>query len=143
MNWIKEIQHDISGIRSTVLDLKKFGLTVGGVFLFLGICGMLLLWWREAVSFVLIGLGVLLIVGGFLFAEHLRTIHRYWMGGAIVLGAIVSRVILFIVFYSVLLLISVIAKISGKQFSPRYKSKDESYWIFRNKKESVNYERMS
>ncbi|MFA6457488.1 MAG: hypothetical protein WCW40_11760, partial [Bacteroidota bacterium] len=86
MNWIEEIRHDISNLPSSDRILKKFGLTVGGVFLLFGVGGWKLMWWGETVSYSMISAGVLLVVGGFFFAGHLRTLHRYWMGFAIILG---------------------------------------------------------
>ena len=81
----------------TPRELRRFGLTVGGVFLLLG--G--LSWWRGHVwpPRVLWTLGTLLVVPGLLFPAVLGPVERGWMRMAEALAWFNTRVILGTLFY--------------------------------------------
>jgi uncharacterized Tic20 family protein len=71
-------------------------------------------------------------------------IHRYWMGFALIMGSIVSRIFLFISFYFILTPLAGTAKVFDKRFFLLYREKKRSsYWIDRENKKVINYERMS
>lgn len=144
MNWINEVRHDISLIQSTPQELKKFGLTIGGILLLL--CGIAFYWnWFSNTLLITLGiLGIFLLVSGLLVPKFLRIIHYWWMGFAVILGSIVSRIILFFVFFSIVTFISITARIFGKKFYIAHKDEQRStYWIQRDPKKPINYERMS
>lgn len=143
MSWINEIQHDISTIQSTPIDLKKFGLTIGGVFILLSIAAFAKNWWSNSIIIGTGVVGVYLCISGIFIPKTLRMIHRWWMSFAIILGSFVSRIILFVVFFSVVTIISLAAKIFGKKFYTGYDKKQSSYWIHRDPNKTINYERMS
>ena len=66
------------------------------------------------------------------------------MGLAIVLGFVMSRVILVVLFYLVLTPVSFVAKIFGKKFMPfKYDKSATSYWEKRSvyQKKQIDYER--
>jgi hypothetical protein len=81
-------------------ELRRFGLTVGGVFLLLGT----LSWLRgHAVAPRVLWLaGVLLVTPALVAPGILGPVQRGWMRGAKVLGEFNGRVILTIVFYVIL-----------------------------------------
>jgi hypothetical protein len=81
-------------------ELRRFGLTVGGMFLLLGLAS----WWRGHVlpPRVFWTLGVLLVVPGLLVPTALGPVQRGWMRAAAVLGEVNTRIILTVFFYLVI-----------------------------------------
>lgn len=144
MNWIEELRYDISKIKSSPKDLKKFGITIGGILLFISAIAFWKHWWNIIIiSFFGIS-GVILIVEGLYFSKKLKVIHHYWMSLAIFLGSIISRFFLSILFFIILTPIALLAKIFGKNFLLRYRDTScLTYWIQREKNKQMNYERMS
>ncbi|HAP35771.1 MAG TPA: hypothetical protein DCQ28_07450 [Bacteroidetes bacterium] len=144
MSWIKEVRHDISTIQSTSNDLKKFGLTIGGLLMVLSVAAFWKGWWGTTAIFIVSSLGTFLVISGMFFSDVLRGIHRWWMGFAIILGSVVSRIILFIIFFTIVSFISIAARIFGKKFDITYNdSQRSSYWIQRDQHKPINYEKMS
>jgi 4-amino-4-deoxy-L-arabinose transferase-like glycosyltransferase len=80
-------------------ELRRFGLTVGGMFLLLGLVS----WWRGHVlpPRVFWTLGVLLVVPGLLAPAILGPVQRAWMRGGAMLGEVNSRILLTVFFYLV------------------------------------------
>ena len=134
MSLIEEIKN----IKSSKKDLRKFGITVGSVLVVLAI----VFYFLDRSYFIYFGAaGLVLIIMGFISPVILKPLNKVWMGLAIVLGWLSSRVILIVVFYLVLTPISLIAKISGKKFLDlKYKSEKDSYWI---KREIIKPDRSS
>lgn len=143
MSLIKDVSNEIKALDISAKSIKKFGLVVGGVF---AVLGVLLIWkdvWQST-RIVFLVVGVLLFVGGLARSksEEMKIVYRLWMGMAFLLGWIMSRVILFILFYFVLAPIGFIAKLFGKQFlDVKFKSEKTSYWIPKEKKQT-DYEKM-
>jgi hypothetical protein len=86
--------------RLSTAELRRFGLTVGAVFLVLASIS----WWRGHVNppriFAL--LGILLVVPGLVAPAILRPVQRWWMRGATLLGEINGRIILTVLFFVVI-----------------------------------------
>ena len=80
-------------------ELRRFGLTVGGVFLALGLVSRLR--GHTVAPVVLAAIGVLLVVPGVLVPRALGPVQRAWMRGAAVLGDVNARVLLTVLYYAV------------------------------------------
>jgi hypothetical protein len=144
MRWIDEIREDIASIHSSPKELKKFGVLIGIVLFLISVTAIWKQWWAPFLAYVFGICGILLISVGVLQPLILKNIHRYWMGFAIILGSIVSRIILFFLFYLVLTPLAVMAKVFNKRFFFSYREKKRSsYWIDRGNTKHINYERMS
>jgi len=133
----EEFQH----IKETKKDLRKFGLTVGGVILAIG---LVLFYFEKPSAIYFAVIGGLLILFGALFPNILKPINKIWMSLAIILGFIMSRVILTILFYLVLTPIALLAKLVGKKFMIlKYDKSAKSYWERRSiiQKKPIDYER--
>ena len=135
------LKEEFKHISETKRDLRKFGLTVGGVLLAIG----LLLFYFEkpsAIYFAIIG-GFLILFGA-LFPKILKPLNKIWMSLAIILGFIMSRVILTILFYLVLTPIALLAKLVGKKFIVlKYDKSANTYWEKRTNinKKQIDYDR--
>lgn len=135
------IKEEIKSIKSTPADLKKFGLTVGGVFFIIGI--LMFFFGSSGYKYLLV-IGAVLIIPGLLFPAVLKPLNIAWMTLAVLMGFVMTRVILMIAFYLVLTPVSLIAKISGKKFLESGFDKNKiTYWTYREKTERapIDYER--
>lgn len=123
------IIQEIRSIKSGKKELREFGITFGIV---LSLLGGLFLWrgrdyytWFFIFSGVFISLGVAAPI-------ILKPIQKIWMALAIVIGWVMSRVILIILFYLIITPIGLLAKLFGKDFLNRkFDRTAESYWIMR------------
>lgn len=144
MSWIEAVRNDINDIRSTLPELRKFGLTVGGVFVLLGVAAYWRTWWGPAMVGWVAGAGLMLSVLGLLSPASLKGLHRLWMSIALVLGSIVSRFLLVMIFFIMLTPIALLARWTGKRFLEERKERSNgSYWVERTKDQRIDYERLS
>ncbi len=129
---MNDIIIEIKNIKETKKDLMKFGVSVGIVLLVISA----LLFWNEKNSYLYFSIiGILLTILGIFYPASLRPINKVWMSFAIVLGWVMTRVILIILFYIVLTPIGIIAKIFRKNFLELKIDKSiNSYWEVREKR---------
>jgi len=135
------LKEEFKNIKESKKDLRKFGLSVGGV---LVIIAVFLFWFEKSAAIYFIAVGAFLILTGFIYPQILKPFNKFWMGLAIVLGFVMSRVILTILFYLVLTPISIIARIFGKNFMVlKYDKSVKTYWEKRIEihKKAIDYER--
>lgn len=132
---------EIKNIKESKKDLRKFGLTVGIVLL--ALAGFL--FWKEKDSYLIWGaIGSVLVIAGILVPVLLKPLNKIWMTLAILMGWVMTRVILTILFFIVLTPLAFAARIFGKKFLELKIDKSrESYWEIREKKEikPLDYER--
>ncbi len=141
MSWIKDVTHEIRELDVSEKSLRKFGLTVGIVFL---VFGVLLIWKRAwtTTNTIFVAVGFSLVLGGLLTPNRLKTVYSIWMGSAFALGWVISRFILIILFVFVLTPLSIIAKLFGKKFLDlKFKDGKSTYWIPKEKRK-IDYEKM-
>ena len=92
---------EIKNIKSEKSDLRKFGITFGIILLI--VSGFL--FWKEKESFqIFLAIGIALFLPAFAIPHILKPVYRLWMIFAIILGWIMTRVILSLLFF--LLLVS-------------------------------------
>lgn len=120
---------DIKNIQSTKNDLRNFGLSVGGVLLFIG--AFLLLKSKPSAQYFLI-ISLVLILPALFFPALLKPLQKIWMALAIVMGWISTRIILSLLFYFVLTPIGFIMRLKGKDILDEKIEKEKaSYWSYR------------
>jgi hypothetical protein len=107
--------------------LRRFGCTVGGVFLLLGVIS----WWRGHTTPPLVfgTLGVLLVVPGLVVPVVLGPVERAWMAFAAVLGAINTRIILTLVYVVVVTPIGLLRRWSEDPLDRRLGTDATSHWV--------------
>ena len=117
---------EIKTIKSTDKDLKKFGITVG---LVVGLIGIVLLFRGKAGYIYFVISALLLVIPAFIFPKILLPIQKIWMTLAVVLGWVMTRVILSILFYLIVTPIGIISRVFGKQFLDIKSDRSQpSYW---------------
>ena len=108
-------------------DLRRFGLTVGGVFVLLA---FFFLWRQKSWFWWLLVPGVPLMLLGAVFPRGLKWAYVCWMALAIVMGAIISTILLTVLFYFVVTPIGLSARLAGKDFlSLKLNPEFPSYWL--------------
>ncbi len=109
--------------------LRRFGLSVGGVFLLLGTVS----WWRGHVIAprVMWTLGGPLVVGGLVAPALLAPVERVWMAMAEVLGRVNTRIILTVLFYLVITPVAWIRRLSGDPLDRTMRDGRASNWVKR------------
>jgi len=135
------LKEEFKHIKETKKDLRKFGLTVGGVLL---IIAALLFYFEKSSAIYFVVIGGLLFISGMVIPQLLKPFNKIWMGLAIVLGFFMSRLIFTVLFYLVLTPISLIARIVGKKFMIlKYDKSVQTYWEKRTiiHKKQIDYER--
>src|SRR6266404_1098545 len=121
------IHDDLKKLKTGARDLRKFGLTVGGVFVLLGV--LLLLRHRSTYPFLL-GAGAVLTAFGIIWPGALKYVYIAWMALAFTLGFVMSNVILTLFFFLVVTPIGLLARLFQKDFLAReWDKKAASYWI--------------
>ena len=132
---------EIKNIKSEKSDLQKFGITIGIILII--IAG--LLFWKEKESFqTFFIVGTLLCLLGLVIPSVLKPIYWGWMIFATILGWVMTRVILSLLFYIIVTPIGLILRFFGKQFLElRWDKSKESYWNFRTNEhlKKENYEK--
>lgn len=140
----REISEELRHLQTTPRALRRFGLVVGGVF-----AGI------AAVIFVLAGIalttwvwilglpGLLLILFALVHPAALKPVQWAWMGLAFVLGFVMTRVILTLVFVTLVIPIGLVLRLVGKELLARGSDAGlASYWERRSTSEPLR-ERMA
>lgn len=126
---------EIKNIKSSRKDLRMFGLTVGGVFIVLGV---LLLWFGNGKHLYLLIGGISLLLFGLLLPSILKPFQKIWMAAAITMGWFMTRVVLILLFYLIVTPIGMISRLSGKRFLDLRKDNSrKSYWKNKKSREFV------
>lgn len=135
------IKEELKLIDNSDNAVKKTGLTVGVVLLIIS----MLLWYLDKLTFIYFStIGGLFVILAVIAIPVLRPFHKLWMMLALLMGFVMSRVILTILYYFVLTPIGLIAKLIGKKFMPlTYDKNAITYWEKRENtvKQKIDYER--
>lgn len=120
---------EIKNIKSTAKELREFGYVVGGAILVF--CGIHA--WRHGdVAWIWPSIGAGLIIVGVLFPAVLKPFQKIWMGIALMMGWVMSRVILTLMFLLIVTPIALILRAQGKRFMDKGADvKTNSFWALR------------
>jgi hypothetical protein len=123
--------------------LRNFG--------FLMACALLMvggwLWWKStAIWPYVLGAAALLAVISFAAPMSLKPFYRVWMVIALIMGWVMTRVVLTLVYYFVLTPIGLLGRVFGEQFLQlklKRSGETTSYWVRRSgpPREKSDYER--
>lgn len=123
------IIEELRAIKSGRSELRKFGITLGVI---LGLIGMFLLWRGRGGSDVLLVISLAFLALGFIVPLLLKPVYLLWMSLAVLLGWLMTRVILVMLFYLVVTPIGLVARLCGKDFLNRgFDRNAPSYWVAR------------
>lgn len=142
MSWISEVRAEIKRLDVSRKNLKKFALTIGFVLL------LITLWLTLKdlslnVRNFLGAIGILFLLAGLIFPKSLTVIYKIWMTLALAVGWWISRFLLVLFFYIVITPVGFIARLSGKRFMDiDMRKKKDSYWVNKDRKKEINYQKM-
>jgi Saxitoxin biosynthesis operon protein SxtJ len=123
MSWISEEYQKLDRSPRT---LKRFGFTVGFVILSLG---CVLLWRHRGAGWPMISTGAILLLAASLAPMTLKWVHGPWMIAALALGWIVTRIVLTIVFFLLVVPVGVLQRLFGaRSIEFAFKADRASYW---------------
>lgn len=123
MNWIKE---ELRKIDHSVTALRRFGYTVGTVFLF---GGFLLLAQHRALGAPLTFIGAAVIIVACATPKLLGRFHIAWMAISLIVGFVMTSVILSAVFFLVVAPIGLLQRIFRKSpIDLAFGDGSRSYW---------------
>lgn len=135
------LKEELKHIDTSEKAVKKTGITVGIVLVAISF----ILWWLGKNSFVYFSaIGGIFIILSYIAIPLLKPFHKLWIGLSLVLGFVMSRVILTILFYLVVTPIGLLAKLVGKKFMPLgFDKNKKTYWEKRENtiKQKIDYER--
>ncbi len=127
---LRAIADEIRALDTGRKALRNFGLVVGGVFV--GIAVVVAWRWGWVLTPLGTGLGVVggaLVVFGFVAPGLLRPVYRVWMGLAVVLGFVMTRVLLTVVFVLLIIPIGLVLRLVGKDLLDGQPDPEAaSYW---------------
>lgn len=117
---------EIKKIESTPKKLREFGFVVGGVFAVLGTVFLL----RGKAHFpYFLYPGVALVLLGVLAPGTLKPLQKAWMALAVLMGWVMTRLLLSVLFFLILTPIGLFLRITGKDLLDlRFPAKDPSCW---------------
>lgn len=123
---------EIRNIKSGKSDLRKFGITMG---IASGILGGLLYRFGKEHAPIFLSLAALFLFLGLVLPLLLKPVQKAWMIVAVLMGWVMTRVILSVLFYLLLTPTGFLAKLFGKRFLDiRFPEKGaRSYWIKKEK----------
>ena len=126
---------ELYSIKSRRKDLKNFGFAIGFILLIIGLS----LFVRGKDLFVyFFSIGSILIILGGITPFILKPIYKIWMIFAVIIGWIMTRVILSVLFFSIITTIGIFTRLIGKDFLNLKIKSNESYWNIRNKERELN-----
>ena len=129
---------EIKNIKNERSDFRKFGITIG---LFLIVISGFLFWrGKESFEIILVS-GSVLFVLGLVIPIVLKPVYWLWMILAVILGWIMTRVILSLLFYIVITPIGMFSRLFGSKFLDlKWDESKDSYWNSRTTKQRNNEE---
>ncbi|MFN2542791.1 MAG: SxtJ family membrane protein [Chthoniobacterales bacterium] len=131
MNWLKEEFHQLD---RSPKALARFGFILGGIAILLGL--LLLVRHRSGNLTVLSGqvLGVLLVIMAVVAPRALKYLHAVWIGLSLLIGWVMTRVILTLVFLLVVTPIGLLQRLASRSsVDLRGRTGAASYWQPRQK----------
>ena len=126
---------EIKNIDSSGGELRKFALVMSVP---LALIGAFLLWRRSDYCWYLFIASGVFICPGMLVPVVLRPVHKVWMTFAIIMGWLMTRVILSVLFFLILTPTALLLRLLGKDLLNMKFDRDssESYWLVRDRNES-------
>ena len=125
MAIVSEIKENVAGLNTGRRSLRKFGL----LFLVVGAIIAGWLFYRDSPAWPWVaGAGALFGLAGLLVPRALKPLYLAWMTLALIIGWLVSRLLLALLYYLLVTPLGVILKMTGKDFMENSFDDSESYW---------------
>tara|TARA_Y100000590_G_scaffold465270_1_gene637088 strand:+ start:1177 stop:1587 length:411 start_codon:yes stop_codon:yes gene_type:complete len=126
---------EIKNIKTSNKDIRSFGITIG---IILFIISAILFYYDKSSYQIIAYIGGGFIALGTIIPILLKPIYILWMTFAVILGWVMTRVILSIVFYFIMTPIGLLTRLLGEDFLALKKSNSGSYWNKRDQSVELN-----
>ena len=140
MSLIKDIRSELKALDQSSRNLRKFSL------LFFCICSVffvLELRKPNANPQLLSGILAACFLLGVAWPLAVKKVHLVWMTFAFILGWVVSRFIMIVMFYLVISPFGFIARLFGKKFIDLgFHGQQDTYWIPKTQKQNIDYRKI-
>lgn len=125
MAIFSDIKRETANLRPSQKDLRKFGITF---LVILGVFSGFLFWRGSNAAPWFLALAVVFGAWGLLLPRYLAPVYKVWMTFAIVMGAVMARVLLTVLYYLVVTPIGLIMRLLGKDILDLKLGDRDSYW---------------
>jgi hypothetical protein len=120
---------EIKKITTTKKELRRFGITLAIV---LALWSAYFFWKGNSHHRYMVPIAGALFLAGGLFPVVLKPIYRVWMTIVVIIGFMLTKVILGVLYYLVFTPIGLISRLSGKRFlSLERDANKPTYWVYR------------
>ena len=126
---------EIKNIKTSNKDIRSFGITIG---IILFIISAILFYYDKSSYEVIAYIGGGFIGLGIIIPTLLKPIYILWMTFAVILGWVMTRVILSLVFYFIITPISFVTRLFGEDFLSLKRTDSNSYWNKRDSEIEIN-----
>ena len=126
---------EIKNIKLANKDLKSFGFIIG---IILSLFGLFLFYKQFDYFIYFVSVGLTFLCLGLIAPKILKPIYKVWMTFAFIFGWIMTRLILIILYYTVITGTAILARIFGKDFLNLKTNYRESYWNDRDSDYELN-----
>ncbi len=126
---------EIKNIKTGVKDIRSFGFTIGVILI---IVSSILFYYNNLLFKDFLIIAAFFIILGAIVPLLLKPIYLIWMTFAAIIGWVMTRVILSVVFYFIITPIGILTRILGKDFLALKKVKSDSYWNSRDSDYETN-----
>ena len=120
---------EIKNIQTGKKNLKDFGLTIGIILL---VIAVFLYFKQSNLHNVLLYIAGFFIVSAFILPIILKPFYLIWMVFAVLLGWVMTRLVLSLLFFIIITPIGIVLRLAGKDFLKIKNSDQNSYWNSRN-----------
>lgn len=123
------LREEFKSIPLTDRDVRNFGVTIGIVLVLLA---AFFLWKERTSALYFASAGALFAALTWLLPGLMRPLYRAWMAFAVVMGFVMTRVILTIIYYGMFTPIALIMKLLRKDLlHERIDKRAETHWVKR------------
>ena len=118
------------------IELRKFGVSIGVILIIISI---ILFWNRNEWFVIVLFIGIFFLFTGLVFISILKPIYSLWMIFANIIGWMMTRIILSLLFYIIMTPIGVIRKLTTKRINKLICNSENTYWNKKNKLKQKYY----
>jgi hypothetical protein len=124
---VKVVLEEIRSIKSGRRDLRRFGITMC---IALAVLAALLFWQGKGIYVYLGLLSPVFLILGLAVPVVLWPVHKFWMSLAYLLGWVMTRVLLSLLFFLGVTPVGLLGRLFGKKFlDVEMQDSRETYWI--------------
>lgn len=123
------ITEEIGNIKSGKSELRKFGITVGIV---TSLVGGVLLWQEKDYHYYFFMLSAVFLLFGLAASTLLKPLQKAWMTLAVLIGWVMTRIILTVLFYMGVTVLGLLMRLFKKKLlDTGFDTGADTYWIAR------------